>query len=100
MPAHELAEAEIVIGEGCRIDLDRAPTDRLLHGASAIEPRAHAALVPAFADELVVFDAPRVFRLQVRELELLPQPVEDVLDLELEHELKVALAAACFAAAF
>ena len=52
LPLHELAEAQIVVGERRRIRLDRAALDRLLHGAAAVEPRAHAALVPAFAHDL------------------------------------------------
>ena len=63
-----------------RIFLDRAPPDRLLDRAPAIEPRTHAAFVPAFAHELST-RIRAAFGLEIGQLQLFPQPVENVLDL-------------------
>src|SRR5690606_13871580 len=62
---------------------------------------SHAAAVPSLPG--VVLLAQRAgLELQVRELQLLPEPIDDVVDLELEHELVAALlvAALALAAAF
>ena len=87
----ELSKAQVVIRERRRIFvLHRAPLDRFAHAAPAIEPRTRTALVPAFARPvrfLGLADA----RFQIRQLHLFPQPVDDVIDLEFEHELDAAL---------
>src|SRR5205085_7715649 len=94
LAAYELAKAQVVVGERRRVDLDRAPTDRLLDCAPAVETRARSALVPAFAHVIRVFLPRRLLGLQIGKLELFPQPVEHVFDFELQYELEIALSAA------
>src|SRR6185436_711209 len=55
-----------------------------------VEPRAHAAPAPAFARVVVVLHRAR-FDLEIRELQLLPEPIDDIVDLELQDELITAL---------
>src|SRR5215210_5465856 len=64
--ADELSEPPIIVRKRRRIGLNRAAPDRLFDGAAAVEPRAHTALVPAFAYEILIVLACRFFRLEVR----------------------------------
>src|SRR5205823_78809 len=73
---------------------DRVALDRLLHRAAPIEPRARAALVPAFADVLGLVHGRDALGLELRQLQLLPQPVDDLVDLQLDHEADLAVAGA------
>ena len=66
-----------------------ATLDELLEGAAPIEPRARAAPVPAFAHPVRLVRGADA-RLEIRQLHLLPEPVDDVVDLELEQELHFA----------
>src|SRR5688572_1281526 len=86
----ELAVAQVVVRERRSFVLHGAALDRFLQRAAPVEPRAHAAAAPAFARVIVVLDGPRL-DLQVRQLQLLPEPVDDVVDLELQDELVAAL---------
>ena len=92
----ELPIAQVVVGERRRILMDRTPLDRFLQRAPPVEPRAHAAPAPALA-RVVVLAHRAALDLEVRELQLLPEPIDDVVDLELEHELVAALVVAALA---
>jgi hypothetical protein len=61
---------------------------------SSREPRS--ATIPSLANELVVLGAAGP-RLEVRQLHLFPEPVDDVVDLELEHVLDAAVLVAAAA---
>jgi hypothetical protein len=60
--------------------------DGFFHGTAAVEPRSRAAAVPAFACVLLVGHTTDT-RLQIWQLELFPQPVDDVVDGQFQHEL-------------
>src|SRR5512145_199423 len=92
--AVELAEAKVVVDDGERVVLHRMALGGFLERAPAVEARARAALVPAFADVVGLIQRRRALGLEVRELELLPQPVDDLIDLELDHEADFAVARA------
>ncbi len=83
------------VGESC---LPACALQRFLERASTVEPRARAAAVPAFARPVVVARLAGSI-LEVRQLHLLPQPVDDVVDLELEGVLDAAVLVAAAAAA-
>jgi hypothetical protein len=85
----ELPVAQIVVRERRCVLLNRAALDRFLERAPAVEARAHAAPAPALAREVLVAQGAGL-DLQVGQLELFPQPIDDVVDLELEHELIAA----------
>jgi hypothetical protein len=70
--------------------LHRTPLQCFLQRAAPVEPRADAATAPAFARVVVVLDR-ALLDLEVRQLQLLPEPIDDVVDLELEDELITAL---------
>src|SRR5207248_10530835 len=53
-----------------------------------------AALVPAFARVFVLIHGRRALRLELRELELFPQPVDDLVELELDDEADLAIVGA------
>jgi hypothetical protein len=89
-PAGELAEAQILIGEGLRATQALA-FHQLLDRTPAIQAGAGAAPVPAFAHPVAVVGRPNA-RLQVRQLHFLPQPVDDVVDLDLQHQLDATIA--------
>src|SRR5438105_6495349 len=98
-PAHELPEAQVVVHQRDRLVVDRRGLDgvalhRLLHGAPAVEARARAALVPAFAHVLVLVHGSGALGLELGELQLLPEPVDDLVDLELDDEADLAFAGA------
>src|SRR4029077_20301041 len=65
-------------------------------GGARVEPRAGAAPIPALAHPFTLGGRAGA-RLEVRQLHLLPQPVDDVVDLELEQELHAAVIAAAAA---
>jgi hypothetical protein len=92
--ANKLPETQVVIDERGRVLLNRTPPDRLFHGASAVQARTYAALVPALAHEFDVVLPRGLLWFEIGQLQLFPQPVENVFDFELEHELKIALTAA------
>src|SRR5690606_4583906 len=94
----ELAVAEIVVRERRPVALDRAPLDRLLHRAATVEARPHAAAVPTLPRVVLLAHRAALHR-QVRQLQLLPEPIDDVVYLELEHELVAAVLVAAFALA-
>ncbi len=97
----ELAEAQVVIGEGGRFGaargLDTAALDGFLDRAAAIEARARAASVPAFAGPVVLarLAAPGF---EVGKLHFFPQPVDDVVDAEFQGVLDAAFLVAALAA--
>src|SRR5690606_5702169 len=83
----KLSEAQIIVGDRNGLRSLRTPAlDHLLHGASAVQPRAGSASIPALADIGFLLDAGTCPRLQVWQLQLVPEPVEDVIDLEFQHE--------------
>src|SRR5688572_15905215 len=90
LATRQLAETQVLVGKRRRIGLHRLALHRLAHRAPAIQPGAGAAPVPAFAHEFVVARAAGA-SLEVGELHLLPEPVDDVVDLELEHVLDAAV---------
>src|SRR5690606_5667697 len=94
LPQHDLPIAQVVVRDRRRIlGLDGAALDRFLDRAAPVEPRSHAAAVPAFARVVVLAQAARL-DLEIRQLQLFPEPVDDVVDLELEDELIAALVVA------
>src|SRR5690606_28284068 len=84
----ELAEAQVLVREGRDRAFRAAPFHELLERPATVEARARAAPVPALTRpvRLVGRADPR---LQVRQPHLLPEPVDDVVDLDLEHELQL-----------
>src|SRR6185503_10912380 len=62
----------------------------LFERAAAIEPRARAPAVPAFANP-VGFVGGADASLEIGKLHFFPQPVDDVVDLQLEQELNLAV---------
>src|SRR5690606_1942952 len=94
----ELAEAQILVREGRNSALGAAPLHELLEGSSPVEPRACAAPIPAFARPVRLLGSADS-RLQVRQLHFLPQPVDDVVDLDLEEQLQLAFVASARALA-
>ncbi len=64
--ARELPEAQVIVGEGYGVGLDCPALDRLLDGPTAIEARARAAAVDAFAYVVGLLQAVGGLRLQVR----------------------------------
>src|SRR5579863_163604 len=89
-PAGELSIAQVLIDEARRRAGRAAPFHHLLEGAAAIEPRARAATIPPLPYP-VGFLRWTDARLQVGKLHLLPEPIHDVVDLELEKKLDLAL---------
>src|SRR6266513_4857131 len=88
----ELAEAQILVDEGLRGPRRPAPLHQLLERAAPVEARACTMAVPALADPVGFLGRPHA-RLEVGQLHRLPQPVDDVVDLELEQQLHFALVA-------
>src|SRR5262249_22284225 len=84
----KLPEAQVIVGEARQSGptLLAASLDEFLERSSPIEPRSRATPVPPFADPVCVLRGADA-RLEVRQLHLLPQPVDDVVDLDLEQEL-------------
>src|SRR4029077_13746614 len=85
-------ETQILVGEVGTRARRPTPLHQLLEGAAAVEARARATAVPALADPVGLLRRPDA-RLEVRQLHLLPHPVDDVVDLELEQQLDLALIA-------
>src|SRR6185295_10464854 len=94
---HQLAEAQIVVDDGDGIVLNASTLDGFLDGPSAIETGAGAALVPALAHVVGLVHRRRAPRLELGELQLFPQPVDDLVHLELDHEADFALPGAALA---
>jgi hypothetical protein len=93
-----LPESQVVVDERERlrigergVALHRVALHGFLHRAPAIEARARAALVPAFARVLVLIHGCRALGLELGKLELLPQPVDDLVELELDDEANLAV---------
>src|SRR5205085_5721848 len=80
--------------------LDGVALHRLLHGAPAVEARARAALVPALAHVFGLVHGRGALGLEFRKLQLFPQPVDDLVDLQLDHEADLAVAGATGLAGF
>src|SRR5205085_7118391 len=78
--------------------LYRFSLDGLLQRLAPIEAGARAALVPALAHVVGVVHRRVAPRLELGELELLPEPVDDLVDLQLDHEADLAFAGAALAA--
>src|SRR5439155_26149890 len=93
----QLTEAQVVIDEWHGLRLDRAPLHRFLDREPPVEPRADAALADAFAHDLVLVDGSARLGFEIGQLELLPQPVDEIIELELDHQLEFALAGTALA---
>src|SRR4029077_20590939 len=78
--------------------LDGVPLHRLLHRAPAVQARARAALVPALAHVVGLVHGGAALGLELRQLRSLPQPVDDLVDLQLDDEADLALAGAALLA--
>ena len=92
----QLPKTQVFIGERHRMLLHRAPLDGLLDGTPAVQARTGAVLVPAGAHQLLLGDGPRPPRLQVGQLEVFPQPVEDIVDGKFQQQTDLAAAAGAF----
>src|SRR5690606_1210850 len=93
LPAlRELTEAQVLVSEGRDRAFGAAPLHELLERAAPVEARARAAPVPSLARP-VGFLGRADARLQVRKLHLLPEPADDVVDLDLEEQLQLAFLA-------
>src|SRR5262245_41472742 len=88
----ELAEAQVVVDDGDGIVLDVPALDGFLERPPPVEARSRAALVPALAHEIGLVHRRRAARLELGELQLFPQPVDDLVDLQLDHETDLAVA--------
>src|SRR6267378_1011875 len=62
--------------------------------AALVEARARAALVPALAGVFGLVHRRGALGLELRELELLPQPVDDLVELQFDDEADLAVAGA------
>src|SRR5581483_8560940 len=97
LPApRELSVTKIFVDEGWGGSGSAAPLHHLLEGTAPVESRAGAAPIPAFTYPVALLGRSDT-RLQVGKLHLLPQPVDDVIDLELEQELDFTLVLAAAA---
>src|SRR4051812_3685486 len=73
LTANKLPETQVVIDERGRVLLNRTPPDRLFHGASAVQARTYAALVPALAHEFDVVLPRGLLWFEIGQLQLFPQ---------------------------
>src|SRR4029077_19565471 len=91
-PPRELPEAQVLVGESGGRSGSAAALHQLLERATSVEARACPATVPAFAYPigLARWVGPR---LEIRQLHFLPEPIDDVVDLELQQQLHLALVA-------
>src|SRR5205807_5569460 len=89
-PARELPEAQVLINKARRGARGAAALHHLLERSAPIETRARAAPIPALAYPLRLVGRSDT-RLEVGKLHLLPQPVDDVVHLEFEQQLHLAL---------
>src|SRR6185312_6848188 len=78
--------------------LHRPAFDGLAHGTPPIEARARAVAIPALAGPVGFLRAAHA-RPQIGQFHFLPQPVDDVVDLELEQKFEAAVVAAAAALA-
>jgi len=83
---HQLPEAQVVVGERRRLLLHGAALDCLLDGTAPVQPRAGAVLVPAFAHHVGLVQRGLAARLEFRQLELLPHPVQQLIDGKLHQQ--------------
>src|SRR5574341_426708 len=90
----QLAEAQVLVDDGDGAFVEGFPLDRFLQCAPSVEAGAGAALVPALAHVVGLVQRRGAPGLELRELELLPEPVDDLIDLELDDELDFAVARA------
>ena len=89
-----MPKAQVVIGEGDRVRLDSAAFHRFLDRPAAVQARPRTTAIDAFAHVLRLLHAVGGSGLEIGELQLFPQPVEDVVDFELENEFEAAFSAA------
>ena len=95
-PLQQLTETQVFIGKRHRMLLHRAPLDGLLDGTPAVQARTGAVLVPAGTHQLRLGDGTWPTRLQVGQLEVFPQPVEDIVDGKFQQQTDLAAAAGAF----
>src|SRR5437016_1770539 len=88
--ARELPVAQILVDEGRGGRGIAAPLDHFLEGAAPVESRACSAPIPTFAYPVGLLGGPHA-RLEVGKLHFLPQPIDDIVDLEFEQQLHFAL---------
>jgi len=72
------------------------PLDHFLEGAPAVEARTRAAPIVTFPHPVRILGRTHA-RLQIGKLHLFPQPIDDVVDFEFEHELNFTLVLATLA---
>ncbi len=89
-PSRELTEAQVIVGEAPRPGLLAAALHHLLEGSAPVQARARAAPIPPFTDPVRILGRTHA-RLQIGQLHLFPEPVDDVVDLDLQHELNLTL---------
>jgi len=87
--SRELAESQILIGEGRRVRVLGAAFDRFLEGTPAIQAGARPAPVPPLAFPFGFLGSSDPW-LQIGELHVLPEPLDDVVHFELEQEFGAA----------
>src|SRR5262249_5980447 len=87
----ELAEAQVLVDDRDRVFLYRPSFDGFFQGTATIQARARAAPVPAFAHVVGLVHGRGALRLEVGELQLLPDPVDALLELHLDHEAALAV---------
>src|ERR1700676_2643544 len=94
--ARELAVAQILIDECWSGAGIATPLDHFLEGAPTVEARACAAPIVTFPYPVRILGRTHA-RLQIGKLHLFPQPIDDVVDLEFQHELDFTLILAALA---
>src|SRR6185437_12328583 len=86
----KLPIAQVLVGERRGRTRRAAALHQLLEGAAPVESGAGAAAIPALTHPVGLLGGTDA-RLEVGELHLLPQPVDDVVDLEFQQQLHLAL---------
>src|SRR6185437_7548924 len=84
--ARELPIAQVFIDERGCFGVEGAPLRRLAHRAAPIQAGTRTAPVPALTPPVRFLTGARA-RLQIGQPEIFPEPVDDVVYLELEHQL-------------
>src|SRR5882672_7920328 len=95
-PARELPVAQILVNECWSRARIATPLDHFLERAAAVETRAGAAPIVTFPYPVRILGRTHA-GLQVGKLHLLPQPIDDVVDFEFQHELDFTLVLAALA---
>ncbi len=90
----QLPKAQIVVGKGDRVRLNRAALHRFLDCSAAIQSGAWTTAIDAFAHVLRLVNAVGGFWLEIGEFQLFPQPVENFIDFELQNEFDTAFSGA------